>query len=197
MPAQVYLHVGHAVVRAPERRRGVVLRALLGRVVRPQRRHGVEGAETAAGGGSRALLLCQHRQRLTRASPPRRPQDILLEALKGALVLAVLERLYVTRNSAWVRDVVVWRDAVFCSSDKHAIRLRFFNSLKSTSITSVCRRVLRERYAVHALDDVPRCASLLRIAFVSLSTQALLFKQTGLGFTGQIRVFFRHTRRLN
>jgi hypothetical protein len=46
--------------------------------------------------------LSMHRQRLTRASPAP-AQDILLEALKGALVLAVLERLYVTRNSQWVR----------------------------------------------------------------------------------------------
>jgi hypothetical protein len=30
------------------------------------------------------------------------PQDILIEALKGALILAVLERLYITRNSSWL-----------------------------------------------------------------------------------------------
>jgi hypothetical protein len=41
---------------------------------------------------SRALLA-NIGNALTHASPPRRPQDILLEALKGALVLAVLERL--------------------------------------------------------------------------------------------------------
>jgi hypothetical protein len=29
------------------------------------------------------------------------------------------------------------------------------------------------------------------------TTQALLLKQTELGFAGQIRVFFRHTRRLD
>ena len=29
-------------------------------------------------------------------------QDILIEALKGALILAVLERFYITRNSSWL-----------------------------------------------------------------------------------------------
>ncbi len=30
-------------------------------------------------------------------------QDILLEALKAAIILAILERLFFTRNSSWVR----------------------------------------------------------------------------------------------
>jgi hypothetical protein len=34
-------------------------------------------------------------------------QDIVTEALKGAIILAILERLFLTRNSGWLEEVCV------------------------------------------------------------------------------------------
>jgi hypothetical protein len=56
-----------------------------------------------------------------------------------------------------------------------------------------------ERARLHQLSVLSvRCAD-RSDASPSLPSQmqALLFKQTGLGFAGQIRVFFQHTRRLD
>jgi hypothetical protein len=47
-------------------------------------------------------------------------QDILIEALKGALLLAILERLVLTSNASWLEDHIDYmslqaRAACICS----------------------------------------------------------------------------------
>ena len=66
-------------------------------------------------------------------------KDVLTEAVKAAVILAIMERLFLTRNSSWLEEHVDY-----------------------------------------------------------LSLQALMFQQqrAKLGFSGQVRLFFRHTRRL-
>ena len=66
-------------------------------------------------------------------------KDVVTEALKGAIILAIMERLFLTRNSAWLEEHIDY-----------------------------------------------------------LSLQALMFQQqrAKLGFAGQVRLFFRNTRRL-
>jgi hypothetical protein len=65
---------------------------------RPSGRHarnpGFDGAAQRA-----CVLLLTCAPFATTLAPP---QDILIEALKGALILAILERLYITRNSSWL-----------------------------------------------------------------------------------------------
>jgi hypothetical protein len=84
---------------------------------------------------------------LTDARVPVVLQDILIEALKAAIILAILERLFFTRNSSWVRRcracacqtlVRLW--AAWLTAC--AAPLAFFctDSWRSTSIISVCRR---------------------------------------------------------
>jgi hypothetical protein len=65
-------------------------------------------------------------------------QSILEEAAKGAIILAILERLCLTRNSNWLEEHIDY-----------------------------------------------------------LSLQSLLFKQSTLGFVGQIKVFFTFTKRIS
>jgi hypothetical protein len=94
------------------------------------------------------------------ALAPAARQDMLIEAAKGAVILAILERLFLTRHAHWVRQPLK----------------RKLASL-APPLTLPRARQLEEH-----------------IDF--LAVQALLWKQTSLGFAGQIRVFVRNTRRL-
>ena len=78
--------------------------------------------------------------RAASADVTRPPQDIVQEALKGAIIMAIMERLFLTRNANWLEEHIDY-----------------------------------------------------------LSLNALMFEQqrAGLGFVGQVRLFFRHTRRLD
>ena len=102
-------------------------------------------------------------------------QDIVKEAIKGAIVLAILERLLLTRHSNWL-EVREDRRAQTALAARRARLLR--NGLPS--FTSLSAPLLPSRQ-----DHIDY-----------LSLQALLFKQTSLSFAGQIRLFFRHTRRI-
>ena len=51
-------------------------------------------------------------------------KDVLIEALKGAVILAILERLYVTRANSWFEDHI---GASACSASLPALlRLAVF-----------------------------------------------------------------------
>ena len=86
------------------------------------------------------------------------------EAVKGAIILAVLERLLLTRHSNWleVRRCCAGRSDACMAPEPPCLRLT---------------RAQQEH-----------------IDYLSL--QSLLFKQTALSFSGQLRLFFRHTRRI-
>ena len=104
-------------------------------------------------------------------------QDILKEAIKGAIVLAVLERLLMTRHVNWLE---VRAPAAGCRA-RHGGAYVVISSMPWSLLLPD---------SLHA----PACGAQDHIDYLSL--QALLFKQTTLGFAGQIRIFFRHTRRI-
>jgi hypothetical protein len=109
-----------------------------------------------------------------RATNTERTQDIVIEALKGALILAILERLCLTRNSTWLEARAI-DDACAhvcpaaacckCSHAAHRARFLHLHSAKQEHIDY-------------------------------LSVQSLLFQQNTLGIAGQLKLFFTHTRRL-
>ncbi len=90
-------------------------------------------------------------------------QDIAIEAVKGTVVLIIMERLFLTRNSSWleVRGAPRGAAAAWWRSDAHAAvllrcfillasmadacaRARVFASYRSTWTTSAsCVRLLR------------------------------------------------------
>lgn len=87
----------------------------------------------------------------------------MTEALKGAIILAVLERLCLTRNSGWLEEQCVPRP-------RYCDRLRVLTCMRSP---------------IRSID------------YLSIQAQMFQEQRAHMGFAGQIRLFFRHTRRLD
>jgi hypothetical protein len=99
-------------------------------------------------------------------------KDIVVEALKAAVILAVLERLCFTRNSSWLE---VRRGAVCVQRSGACARGAF----------------VRHRCMIRCFVRTTQ----EHIDYISL--QALLFREASLTLVQQTRLFFSHTKRLS
>ncbi len=106
-------------------------------------------------------------------------QDVLVQAAKGAIILAVLERLLMTKPSNWLEV----RRAARLARRRQIVRLTHAWTFACVS-SDAC-----------PLTDA-RCASSQQEHIDYLGIQALLFKHTSMGFFAQLRVFFAHTKRI-
>ena len=151
----------HAYLPADGRRRGAVVRAVVGRLVRHQRGCGGTAAVTCL----KHACVCSHDSADHACSL--QWKDVAQEAVKAAVILVVLERLFLSPNTFWL-------EARAC-----AAQLGVPSGVARADNAGTA-------HVLHPKDHVD---------YISL--QALLLKRQGLGIVGQVRILWQHTKRLS
>ena len=108
-------------------------------------------------------------------------KDIATEAAKAAVILFVLERLFLTRNASWLEEHI---DYLSLCVARRARKRCCSAALRCVAPVLLFRRV------------APRCIARSRAHSCS-RRQALLFRRGSLSVLQQTRLFFEHTKRLS